>query len=289
MTKSRALIAFAVLAVVCAFALAPASAKTTTVDRSGTYLWTNVVVPSDDDVQGDITVIGGDADIAGRVDGDVTVVGGTLTRESGSVVTGDVNAVGGSVGSWIPFMPGARTIAAENARLMSRLAYSVIVVLAFLIFPVRVRTALDRLEHHPGLSAATGVVALVAFLPIALVLLISIVGWPLIPVEFIALFAGILIGQAALGALIGRRVYELIRPHTTPAPLAALILGLVILSAAEILPAVGGLVTGLVWLLGLGAAILAFIRETTFMPGGMATASAPAGPRPPLGGPPMPV
>jgi hypothetical protein len=156
---------------------------------------------------------------------------------------------------------------------------------------VRVRTALDRVEHHPGLSAAAGVFALIAMFPLALILLISVVGWPLIPVEFIAIFAGILIGQAALGVLIGRRLYEMIRPHSTPSPLGALIVGLIVLSAAEIVPVIGGLVTALVILVGLGAAILAFIRETAFMgPWGAppATGSAPsAGPRPPIGGPPM--
>lgn len=281
--KHRIILAFSVFAL---FVLAlPSLASAKTIDHSGTYVGTNVTVPANEEVQGDVTVVGGDADIAGRVDGDVTVIGGTLTKEPGAQITGSVNEVGNGLTNYVPFVPAitASRIARENHELMVWLAYSVIVLVAFLIFPVRVRAALDRVEHHPGLSAAVGVVALVAVFPIAVLLFISFIGWPLIPVEFLAVFAAILIGHAALSMLIGRRLYELILPKTTPSPLAALILGLVVVSAAGIVPVLGPLVMGLVWLVGLGAAILAFVRETAFM-GAAATAGAP---RPPIGGPPM--
>lgn len=282
--KNRIALILSLVAVVFAAAFAPASAKM--IDHGGTYFGTVTVAP-DQVVQGDVTVFGGDAIVEGTVNGDVTVFGGRIDARDGSVITGSTNVFGGGIASWVPWLPamGGSTIAAENQKLMVRLAYSVIVVLAFLIFPVRVRSALDRVEHHPGLSAAVGVLALVAIIPIAVLLFVSIIGWPLIPVEFVAIFAGILIGQAALGLLIGRRLYELVRPHTTPSPLGALVLGLIVISAAEILPIVGHLVTALVWLVGLGAAVLAFFRETTFM--GPGTPAAAAGPRPTIGGPPM--
>ncbi|MFN2529627.1 MAG: hypothetical protein ABR584_13020, partial [Candidatus Baltobacteraceae bacterium] len=157
-------------------------------------------------------------------------------------------------------------------------AYSVIILLMFLIFPVRVRVALDRLEHHPGLSAAVGMLSIVAIIPVMILLIVSIIGIPLIVVEFAAVLAGILIGHAALGLLVGRRLFELISPRTTPAPLAALLLGLVLISMAEIVPGAGFFVTMLVVLVGLGAAVLAFLRE-----GGIPA----TGSRPTISGPPM--
>lgn len=279
----RIALAFSFLAAVLLGTTALASAKT--IDHSGTYVGTSVTVPANEEVRGDVTVVGGDADIAGRVDGDVTVIGGTLTKEPGAQITGSVNEIGNGLAAYVPFVPAmtASRIERQNHRLMVWLAYSVIVLVAFLIFPVRVRAALDRVEHHPGLSAAVGVIALVAVFPIAVLLFISFIGWPLIPVEFLAVFAAILIGHAALSMLIGRRLYELILPRTTPSPLAALILGLLVVSAAGIVPVLGPLVMGLVWLVGLGAAILAFVRETAFM-GPAAAGTA----RPPIGGPPMP-
>jgi hypothetical protein len=268
--------------------VASASAQARTIGGDKNYVWDNGTIASDEEVRGDVNVVGGTLDCYGTIDGDVNVVFGTLRRHPGCVIKGDVNPVFGSdtASSWMPWTPftaGTRTMAIENARLMTRLAMSVIVVLAFLIFPVRVRAALDRVEHHPGLSAAVGVLALVAVIPVAVILFISLIGWPLIPVEFIAIFAGMLIGQAALGLLVGRRLLELVQPQHTPSPLGALILGLVVISAAEILPVVGGLLTALLWLVGLGAAVLAFVRETTF---GSPGAAGP-GARPPIGGPPM--
>jgi hypothetical protein len=280
--KHRIALMLSLLAIAVVATLAPASAHTESITHGGTYFGT-VRVDSDQVVDGDITVFGGDAVIDGRVNGDVTTYGGSVENEPGSVITGEINEFGGSLTSWVPWLPGTHSVAQENRKLVMRLAYSIIVVLAFLIFPVRVRAALDRVEQHPGLSAAVGVLALVAVIPIAVLLFISLVGWPLIPVEIVAIFAGILIGQAALGLLIGRRLYELIRPHSTPSPLGALILGLVVISAAEVLPIIGHLVTALVWLVGLGAAILAFFRDTAFM----GPAAAHAGARPPIGGPPM--
>lgn len=283
--KTRISLVFTLFAVAMLATLAPASART--IDHSGTFVGQNITVPADEEVKGDITVVGGDADIAGRVDGDVTVVGGTLTKEPGAVITGDTSEVGRSLAAYVPFAPAISSsrMAHENHELMLWLAYSVIVLLAFLLFPVRVRAALDRVEHHPGLSAAVGVLALVAVFPIMILLLISFIGWPLIPVEILAVFAMILIGHAALSMLIGRRLYELILPRTTPSPIAALILGLIVVSAAGIVPVLGPLVMCLVWLVGLGAAILAFVRETHFM--GPSAPGAPGGPRPTIGGPPM--
>src|SRR5581483_3844058 len=118
----------------------------------------------------------------------------------------------GGLSSIVPWAAGVSSIAADSAKITTLLAYSFVVVLIFLIFPVRVRTALDRIEKHPGLSAATGVIALIASLPIAVLLAISLIGIPLIPLEFVAIVACVLIGQSALGLLVGRRLFEMVSP-----------------------------------------------------------------------------
>lgn len=263
---------------------APARAQSVrSIDHGGTY-WGDVRVDRDQVVDGSVTDLFGTVTVAGTVKGDVTTVFGDIQEEPGSYISGHTNAVFGNdyaqaFAPWMPAMGGA-TLAATNFRLLMRLASSVVIVLVFLLFPVRVRVALDRVERHPGLSAAVGVLAMIAVVPVAILLFISFIGWPLIPLEMLAVVAGVFIGQAAVGLLVGRRLYEMIHPQTTPSPLAALIIGLVLVTAAELVPVVGYLVTGLVWLVGLGAAILAFIRESTFM-------TPPIASRPPIGGPPM--
>ena len=260
-----------------------ASAKTLTIVHGGTYWGQDVLVERDQVIDGDVTIFFGDAIIEGRVNGDVNDVAGTIDQRPGSVITGAIHSLGGDYVSAVAPWAGEGSVSslmAQNSRLLTRLAYSLIVLLVFLIFPVRVRVALDRLEHHPGLCAAVGMLALVAIVPVMIMLIISVIGIPLIVVEFAAVLAGILIGQAALGMLVGRRLFELISPRTTPAPLAALLLGLVMISLSEIIPGVGIFVTVLVALVGLGAAALALVRE-----GGWGRPAAVS--RAPISGPPM--
>lgn len=264
---------------------APALARTA-IDHGGTY-WGDTTVPADQIVHGDVTVLFGDLNVEGQIDGDVTDVGGTIYMAPGSVVTGQKHGLSREYTDAIAPWPSAAAggdVMAQNFKTIVRLAYNIIIILAFLIFPVRVRMALDRVERHPGLSATAGTLALIAVFPVALLLVISIIGIPLLPLEALAVIAGLLIGQAAVGLLVGRRLYELIRPHTTPSPLAALIVGLLVLSAAETVPVLGGLVLALVWLIGLGAAILAFFHDGIFA---SPVATTVGGPKAPISGPPM--
>ncbi|MDQ2872402.1 MAG: hypothetical protein M3R35_04660, partial [Candidatus Eremiobacteraeota bacterium] len=196
-------IAVALIAILAAFVAFPAaaSAHIRAIDHGGTY-WGDVSVEPNQVVDGDVDVLFGDARIEGRVNGNVNVFGGAIDATSGSVVTGQKHVVGGgfaeSIAPWIP-----AGVAAENSRMLALLAYSAIVVLMFLIFPVRVRVALDRVEQHPALSGAVGIVAVVAVVPVAIILLFTVILWPLIPLEFIGVIVGVFIGQAALGLLVG--------------------------------------------------------------------------------------
>jgi len=284
--KPRFVFGFLILAAAFTASLAPASARAPHAIYHGGVSLGDTIVPRDQVVQGDVTVWGGDLRVEGKINGNVTDIGGTIYQAPGSVITGHVTGVTQDYTQTIaPFVGSTGAdFAAENYKTFLRLAYNIVIVLAFLIFPMRTRMALDRLEKHPGLSAAAGAFAIVSIVPIAILLLISVVGWPLIPLEALAVVGGVLIGQAALALLLGRRLFELMRPHTTPSPLAALVVGLVVLTAAELVPVLGGIVLALVWLTGLGAAILAFFHHGIFAQATPATVGAP---RQPISGPPM--
>ncbi len=236
-----------------------ASARTYT---HGLNVWSDdVTLTPDDGVRGDVNVIFGTLTCEGPVtiDGNVTIFFGTFDPLGQCQVTGTTSHVfsGNDVEAFTPWT-------SASGALLRKIGWDFVVLIAFLLFPVRMRVALDRIEKHPGMSALAGAVALVATIPVAVLLLVSIIGIPLIPIEIAALFAAIWIGQGAVALLMGRRLYELLRPATTPSPLLALGLGLVLITAAEMLPVIGWAVTALVALAGLGAAILAFVRETAF-------------------------
>jgi hypothetical protein len=263
---------------------APALASPRSVYHGGTYIG-SVVVEHGQVVDGDLTVVAGDATIEGHVTGDVNVVGGTIDVRDDGQIDGQTHQIGSAVTQ--DLVPWAATdtdvqTAAPNYRLWWRIAADVVVLVVFLIFPLRTRMALGRLEMHPGLATAAGLLGWVAVIPLALLLLVTLVLAPLILVEFVLLVAAVFIGSAALALMIGRRFYELISPNATPTPFLALFLGITILTAAELVPVVGVLVTLLTALVGLGAVLLTFIPE----------APAPAAPRPnrpTIGGPPMPI
>ena len=283
MNVRPAAIAALVLAIFGALA-APALANASSIYHGGTYIGSVIVEPGQT-VKGDLTVIAGDATIAGEVDGNVDVIGGDLYERPGAVITGQVNTVGGDVVSAVvPWSsPPNRSPLVADYRTLWHIASGIVVILFFLVFPLRTRIALDRLERHPGLCAAVGLLGWVAVLPLALLLLFTIVLIPFIALEAVAIVGAVFLGKAALALLVGRRLCELIKPATTPAPLVALIAGLVLVTAAELVPVIGVLVTVFVFLIGMGAAILAFTGEPLVGSSGAVPQS-----RPPLSGPPMP-
>ena len=109
---------------------------------------------------------------------------------------------------------------------------------------------MDRLERHPGLSVAAGLIGCVAVIPLAVLLAITILLIPLILLEMVFVLASVFLGTAALALLIGRRLCELVSPSTTPSPLVALLCGVALITAAELVPVVGALVLILVGLIG---------------------------------------
>lgn len=287
--NARAASAFAALFALAGVAFAsPALASAT--DRGQTQVFTDVYVSPDQTIDGDVKVVFGDATIAGLVRGDcIAIFGNCKTVDGGRVLgkitngfgDGDNDADGGGARTMLPREFGGYglgALAEQDHRLFTKLLSSAIVVLIFLLFPLRMRVALDRVERHPALSAAAGAVAAILVVPIAILLIVSIIGIPLVVLEVAGVIAAVWIGTGAVALLVGRRLCELIMPASTPSPLVALVLGLVVVSAAEIIPLLGWAVTALVWLVGLGSAILSFVRSTQLD----ATAA-----RVPISGPPM--
>ena len=290
----RSAFVFAILAALFVGSLSIASARTF---HHGTSVWfSDETIHDGDDVAGDLDIYFGSVTCegGGHIEGNVRKFFGSFDADDGCVVDGRVTDAFDE-SSVVPAVPWIGRLdddfSAQNRAFFKKLGWDAVVIFAFLLFPVRVRIGLDRVERHPGLSAAAGVVAVIAALPVAVMLLITVIGIPLIVLEFAALLACLWIGWAAVAVVLGRRLLELARPHATPSPLAALVAGLILVTAAQTLPVVGWAVTALMTFVALGSALLAFVRESSF---GAFTGTLPAGPAapgvpgsPPGAGPPM--
>ena len=278
---------FALAALIALFIATFAFASASTYKHGKTVWFSDQTIGAGDVIAGDLDIIYGNVtcEDGASIGGSVRTFFGSFDQQDGCNVGGRiVDAFGrDSLDAYVPwFAPAQGDFFAQNRGLINKFGWDVVVLFAFLLFPLRARIALERVERHPGLSAATGVVALVGALPVAVLLVMSIVGIPLVPLEIAALFAGSWIGFAAVALLIGRRLHEMISPHTTPSPFTALVIGLVVITAAQMLPVVGWAVTALVVFVGLGAALLAFVRESTFRRGWGSLEGSP----PPPSGPP---
>lgn len=264
---SRGMLAALVGAIAAAFFAGPSAAAAEALPARSIWFGSETLGPSDV-VAGDLDVIFADVTCnGGTIRGDVHVYWGSFDAPN-CTISGEVTDVSGnsvvSLIPWIPSSVSSHYLVYENRRLFTSLAYNAIVLVIFLLFPVRVRVALDRVERNPGLSGAVGLLTAIAVVPVAALLALSIIGIPLIVVELAALFAGIWIGQGAVALLIGRRLFEMSRPNASPAPLVALIVGLAVLSAVEAIPVAGWILIPIVWLVGLGATILGIVSETSF-------------------------
>jgi hypothetical protein len=255
--------ALAACAAIVWLALLPQAADAHVGDHGKTVFFHDAYVRPDEVIDGDLNVIFGDAQIAGTVRGDVNTLFGRCVKLDGAEIDGEEHCVTGDAArSLAPWLVGASTFgtfAQQDRRILLKLGANAVVLLIFLLFPLRMRLALDRVERHPGLTALVGSIAVVAVIPVAIVLLVSLIGIPLIVLEAAALLVGIWLGTGAVALLVGRRLSELVWPSATPSPLWALVLGLVVVSAAETVPYVGWAVTAMVWLMGLGASVLAFL------------------------------
>jgi hypothetical protein len=283
MSALRPFLARVLLLAALLVGLAPGPALARSLSSDQIWWFHDHNVRADEEVNGNLIVMFGNATVAGKVHGDVVVLGGDLVTEPGYQIDGSVkNLPDLSLAAIAPWLvpSGLSPFASENRHLVVALAFGLANVLMFLIFPLRVRLALERVERHPGLSAAAGGLTVIAVVPLAVLLLLSIIGIPLIALEVAGVVAGACLGESAVALLVGRRLYELLLPKKTPSPLLALMIGLVVVKAAEIAPVVGWSVRAIVWLVGLGATILAFVRESSFR----TFAGLPAAPHP-AGGP----
>lgn len=193
-----------------------------------------VAVGPNEDVRGNVVVVFGDCEVAGRVDGNVVTVGGALSLLDEADVRGSVVAVGGKMDA----APGAKTgdtVALDwldgglsrghgvggllgRRGLTFALAQGMFLVtllaslLAVAVVPVARREAvLARLQADParvfGAGALLGLTAPAALLVLTALLVITVIGVPVAMLLALAVSAVTVLAVAVTGILVGRRLF----------------------------------------------------------------------------------
>ncbi len=242
-----------------------------------------------------VLLVDGTATATGATIGSLLVIDGTATLDSGTVVTGDVSTLNGTIAA----APGATIVrpvrdlkgdlAALSLALIPLLilfmlgAALLVVLFALFLAAVagrQVRSVESLISREPGLVLIAGIAGTLLLPAVSFLLMATVIGAPL---GLILLFvvtptlaflgwviAAVWLGDWLLGRLRGRREAE--RPYF------AAVVGVIVLAFAGMIPFVSMIAT----LFGFGAVLLALWRV---LRGGSATADA-VGPTPPTqGGP----
>ncbi len=205
-------------------------------------------------VMGNVTVMPG-----GRIDGDAVAVGGRVVKEGDGYIGGDTQSIrlpffgsfkGWSFDGWEHF-----ALIGGLISLFKGLLFIVLAVLVVALFPVRANMVAETVLDRPGPSMLYGVVAAVLILPIALLLLVSCIGIPLIAVEALLVVIAWAFARIAVGLAVGRKVGDAVNRPIANGILAAA-LGILIMALVELVPFAGGLAVFVLTLIGFGAVIL---------------------------------
>jgi len=189
------------------------------------------------------------------VDGSVVSVGGTLTRKPGAQVGGEQVSLGLgdlNIGN-IPLNIRPFRWASPLSTLWKVLSVVFLGWILFWLFPGPVLTISTAVQAEPVKAVLYGLLAYLAIIPLSLVLLITLLGIPLIPLVWLALFVGRFMGQVVLGLLAGRYLSKQLNREMGDA--LSVVLGLLSLGVLTMIPVVGGLASMFYGLLGLGAVV----------------------------------
>jgi hypothetical protein len=199
------------------------------------------------EVSGDLVVIGGSADVYGTVDGDAVALGGRIYIAPKGHVNGSLVNLGGVIDNRSnqpqgrgghevtpPVEPTAPPEVQTQGPWYQEgwttffFLDSLLVLIAFLLFPNRTRSVGEHLADNPMMAGILGFFSPIIFAVVVTALAITVVGIPLIPLAVLATVAGYLLGKAAIAEFMGSRLLEVFKV-AQPRAVASVSVGLLLL------------------------------------------------------------
>jgi uncharacterized membrane protein len=239
----------------------------------------NITVKQGQIVQGDVVCVGGSIDLepGSVVQGDAVAVGGSVTVNEGALVLGQAVAVLGDVevarggqvmGEHVQVGLG-KILGSHSPRrsswlrslgpfgLFPTIALFAIMYLVGLValrmWPDRVRNVSHAMFESPVRAFTVGFLCWLLLLPLVLLLAISIVGIPIIPLLPVIMFLSIVVGLSSLALRIGEALPA--GPGQRFVPPAALGMGMTVLLLLAFVPWLGISLLALLQFFALGASV----------------------------------
>lgn len=179
------------------------------------------------EVMEDVVSIGGNVDVkpSGVIHGDAVAVGGNVNEEVGSTINGENVSIGFSALKLLGLFGLLAGIGSFGAAIGLLLVLVMVGVIALILARTRMEAMLSSYDSHMGKFFLNGFLCTLAFGPLFILLLITIIG---IPVAILLPFAyalGGLVGIACSGMYLGRRL----RPGSSRGWSAVIGLGVLVL------------------------------------------------------------
>jgi len=267
----------------------------------------------DGHVRGDVTVVFGSLDLgpSAVIDQSLVVVGGTARVTKGAMVRQNVAVIGGGIEGPPDFLPGRDHFIIGSAELFDRFKVAVpwltqgllmgrpiaprvpwvwgfvtvvfvVSLLLCLIFLNGVRQCANVIATKPLSTFLVGLLVLLLTGPLAVILAASVIGIAVLPFLFCALIIAWTLGKIGVAMWIGSGVTDQQIPASRLRSVLSFVLGFAVIIFVYAVPVLGFIVWGLVGVMGLGAATVAFTsayrREN---PKGRKGAPPPLPPAPP--------
>jgi hypothetical protein len=228
-------------------------------------------------VQGDAVSIGNDVTLAptATVDGDVVAIGGQMSIEPGATLRGSqVNLLSSAdgIGQWM-IDHGQQTSGWNLARnwgfnwhLFSTLFRSIALLLFGLLLltfaPDRIAVITHSVSQRPFLSLLVGVSLLMGLLPVCVLLGVTLIGIPLIPIAITLFLALLLVGATSTALRVGQGI----APGGRRGVLTCFCFGVGLFTVVGLVPWFGTLLVLVLTLAGAGAAVLSRLGSVPTVP-----------------------
>ena len=217
--------------------------------------------------------VGGSITIYGRVDEDVVCVGGSVFLKDSAMVGGSVVSVGGRImkepgailkGDIVEVsIPAVSPVVSFFTKegfltgiaifeVLNFIGFIILTIILVAIFTKQIGKVSGRIEKDVLVSFLIGTLLLVLFIPIIIVLFISLVGMLLVPVWIILAMSAGIFGYTAAAHLLGKKTFYAFRIKGLSL-MTETLLGVLLLSLVGFIPFVGFLVKLIACLCGLGA------------------------------------
>src|SRR5438067_6671090 len=243
----------------------------------------DLVVPSGTVVQGDVVNVGGSIELEPNsvVQGDAVSILGSTVIDQGAVVLGDTAAILGQVevqrggqviGEHVQIGLG-KLFRSRRHSILSSLGpfgffptlalFAVVYLIGLLtlrLWPERVRQVGHAMFEQPLKSFLVGFLCWLLLLPLAILLLISVVGIPLVPLLPVMIFLAITLGVSSVALRLGEALPA--GPGQRFVPPAALGMGIVVLLLLAFVPWLGVPLLAFLQFLARGAAVSSRLPRT---------------------------